>query len=340
MDRIHQRIGSPLVTGLTVSAEDLLVLDDSQAPSRVPDLFPGVPLVVRGRCLATGAGTVGAVTVSGTARDGSPWTERVVAVTSQTGAGKQLALARMWAREHLRDLEDTYVATDSWQHDEQRQALAKRIVETSLRFGVLCRFTAYVAVDSRVVTEGRDPHRVVQPVEPAAGWDMLAAPPMRLMAISAPMPAPRDARARGITLSGRTDGAPAAGGRAAGAPVAGRAGAGRMMRLPKKLRKEEAAPTELADARGQLADELRLLREGQGRPDVERRELLADLASRLDALLRHLRQRGVDETQLAPLVALAAALQAPGPVDDLWAQAVRVLERFEGKGDRRRSFWT
>ena len=43
---------------------------------------------------------------------------------------------------------------------------------TSERFGVLCRFTAWVAVDDRVVTEGGEPHRVIQPVEMPAGWEM------------------------------------------------------------------------------------------------------------------------------------------------------------------------
>src|SRR5207249_3461659 len=42
------------------------------------------------------------------------------------------------------------------------------------RFGVLCRFTAFVAVDVKeVVNPGGQVHRVIQPVEPAAGWGML-----------------------------------------------------------------------------------------------------------------------------------------------------------------------
>jgi Ca-activated chloride channel family protein len=51
--------------------------------------------------------------------------------------------------------------------------LERRIVETSLRFGVLCRFTAFVAADVQVVNEGGVVHRVLQPVEAPAGWDML-----------------------------------------------------------------------------------------------------------------------------------------------------------------------
>jgi Ca-activated chloride channel family protein len=142
-------------------------------------------------------------------------------------------------------------------------------------------------------------------------------------------------------MGSRMDSAPAVEELAAGGPAVGGRSAGRMMRLPRKLGKRGGvADTELTGARSQLADELRLLREGHARPDAERRELLADLASRLDALLRHLRQRGAAETELTPLVQLASALRAPGSLDELWAQALRVLEKLTGKPDRRQSFWT
>ena len=48
----------------------------------------------------------------------------------------------------------------------------RRLVWTSLRYKVLCRFTAYVAVDRTAVIEGTgQPHRIVQPVELPAGWN-------------------------------------------------------------------------------------------------------------------------------------------------------------------------
>ncbi|EUA86047.1 conserved membrane domain protein [Mycobacterium ulcerans str. Harvey] len=48
-------------------------------------------------------------------------------------------------RAHLRDLEDGYAAAPA----DTRDDVATRIVDTSLRFGVLCRFTAYVASELR-----------------------------------------------------------------------------------------------------------------------------------------------------------------------------------------------
>ena len=51
------------------------------------------------------------------------------------------------------------------------RALEQTIIATSLRFGVLCRFTAYVAVDrAAVVNEGGEVHQITQPVEMPAGW--------------------------------------------------------------------------------------------------------------------------------------------------------------------------
>src|SRR5262249_10651234 len=49
-----------------------------------------------------------------------------------------------------------------------------KIVEVSKRFGVLSRFTAFLAVDrSEIANRGGKLHQVVQPVEAPAGWDML-----------------------------------------------------------------------------------------------------------------------------------------------------------------------
>ncbi len=98
----------------------------------------------------------------------------------------------------VRELEDRYVVAPD-------DALAARIVDTSLTHGVVSRFTAFVAVDpTRSDDDPGQPHRIVQPVELPAGW---AAQPMaaagaplrstRLLSkvtpMAAPMPAPMSA---------------------------------------------------------------------------------------------------------------------------------------------------
>ena len=177
MDRVHRRIGAPVLTDLELEPAGLDVDLASLAPRRLPALFAGSPLVVSGRFRGRAGG---AVTVRGRDAAGRPWSATVPA----TG-GDAPALRATWARAHLRDLEDRYAADRAPDRE-----LERRIIETSLRYGVLCRFTAFVAADVQVVNEGGVVHRVLQPVEAPAGWTMFervglaaAAMPMARMSV-------------------------------------------------------------------------------------------------------------------------------------------------------------
>jgi Ca-activated chloride channel family protein len=336
MDRIHRRIGAPVVTGLTVEPDGLTIVDDTVAPARVPDLFPGAPMVVTGRYRGP---TGGAVTVKGQARAGGEWSARVPGATAADPA-----LTAVWARAHLRDLEDRYVGSELWPRDPaSRTALERRIVDTSLRFGVLCRFTAWLAVDSRVVTEGGQVHRIVQPVEPADGWAMLeeAVP----MALSAAMPKP--VAPAPTAMAGDVPGSPTGAGYAAPpAPSDRRPRPAERRSQPTRDRVSPAAKAALADARRQAGEEVRRLRAASGADEYQRREHLADLGSRLDALVRHLGARGVDPDDLTPVRELADELRADRPMGvpadvlaELWARALRVLEEFAGSREGGTPFW-
>jgi hypothetical protein len=323
MAAIHRRIGAPVVTGLELVPDGLSVLDGTLAPARIPDLFPGVPLVVAGRYRGGGD----RLTVRGTTRDGRPW--------STTVAGQRRDAAEVtaqWARAHVRDLEDRYAAGTGSGGDV---ALDKQIVEASLRFGVLCRFTAYVAVDSRVVVEGGQPHRVIQPVEVPQGWAMFGpdTPAMVPYAMMAPAPAgmaPPAAPPSPAAWSGP---------KVAGAPLAAYGAPAGMARRKVRPAAQPVPPvtSELDTAREQTVEEAQRLRAAAGRPRYERLELLADLSSRLRALVRHLHQRGVPQPQYAVLVQLADLLDAGGDLETLWDKAIETLDGF-GPAPRR-TFW-
>ena len=62
--------------------------------------------------------------------------------------------------------------------------------------------------------------------------------------------------------------------------------------------------------------------------EVERREWLADLATRLTALVGHLRDHAVPSSALTALNGLVKAIQGGGAVDQMWDEAVTVLEAF------------
>lgn len=153
-DRIHRLLGTPVLTGVKLDDAGFGIVPDSVSPSRLPDLFAGSPLTVFGRY----RGSPQSLTVSASA-GGKAWKESLA-----TAAREDAVVEHAWARGRVRSLEDRFATT----HDP---ALPKQIVDVSLRFGVLCRFTAYVAVDrSEIVNPGGVHREISQPVERPAGW--------------------------------------------------------------------------------------------------------------------------------------------------------------------------
>jgi Ca-activated chloride channel family protein len=86
------------------------------------------------------------------------------------------------------------------------------------------------------------------------------------------------------------------------------------------------------DIRDLLALEARRLAEAEDRPAYERRDLLADLASRLRVLLA-----GQTDPAYEPLRALVGTLAGDGDVEAKWRAARQALDRF-GKAARK-PFW-
>jgi Ca-activated chloride channel homolog len=350
--RIHQRIGAPLVTGLTLSGDGLQIVPATVAPGRLPDLFPGVPLTVAGRWRGQPAG---AITVRGTTGDGQPFEAKTIAVTGGSPASRAL-----WARAHLRDLEDRYTSLAVGGPAELGR-LEQQITSVSLRHGVLCRFTAFAATDTRVVTDGGIPHRVTQPVEFPSGWDPAAfgmprgpghaipllragrmgSNPMRLLATSSGgeehtrrAPAPRTP-GDGPALSVESAVAAA---------------------QPQDRAISRAAVTHrLALAQRQIAEEAAALQAARHIPRTGRRRLLADLATRLDALIASLAGAPSLWRHRAALASLASKLrdcELPAPrrgaeIDALWDETIAVLTAFaqgrlptaEGPRPPGRAFW-
>ncbi|WP_049573459.1 VIT domain-containing protein [Nonomuraea sp. SBT364] len=288
MEQIHRRIGAPLVTDLSLKDLDV----EPGTLTHLGSIFPGVPLRAYGRCRDGSA-----VTVRGLAA-GAPWEERVAA----TVAGGP-ALRAVWARAYLRELEDRYAMGE--------HGLEREIVRVSLEHGVLCRFTAYVAVDSRQVAEGGPEHRAIQPVEPPSGWEMPATGGGGFAWMAAE--APRGMRAMAVPAPGLN---PGAGDR----PAVMAAARGPLFAGPMRAR---SVPHGLDTVSAQLTAELDRLKTLTG-PDVL---YLADLGSRLAALAAYLGGH-------AELAALARELEAAERPDAdpqaLLNRAIEVLTALTG----------
>lgn len=324
MEHIHHRIAAPVLTGITLHpSSDLQILPGTLSPARPPSLFPGVPLVISGRYRGRG----GSLTL--TAAPDTPAPSGRPAAWTRTLPGRVVshpALTSIWARAHLRDLEDAYAVRPS---DE----LEQRLVTTSLKHGVLCRFTAFVAVDSRVVASGDTPHQVTQPVEIPQGWqpqppaEFTAAPLAVAAAMPAPAPAtPRSAPKRllrGADRAGsRAERAPAPG----GAPVFGGPPSGAPLPPPAPSPAPAAgAPIPPPPPVSLLELELSRLQALTDAPDEDRLRHLSDLITRLESL------------SLPALTPLLEELKtSPTPLT-LWPRLIEALTALTRP--RKRPFW-
>jgi hypothetical protein len=158
MTSIHCQIGTPLLTGLSLGSSELAIEPGEVVPRRMPDLFDGSPLLILGRYRGWPAGVL---VLHAAAPGGDVWSEAVSAQVRDNPA-----ISAAWARGQIRQLEDRYASGAG-----DRHALEQSIIRISLKHHVLCRFTAYVAVDrSQVINEGGSVHRITQSVESPEGW--------------------------------------------------------------------------------------------------------------------------------------------------------------------------
>jgi Ca-activated chloride channel homolog len=159
--RLHRRVDAPVIAELSIDVEGARLIGGTMAPAQLPDVFAGVPASIFGRVdMLGGSASRAAFIVRGRYADGRRFEERIPLVEVQNPA-----VRTAWARNHLRDLEDRFDANQG-----DKAGLERKIVEVSLQNRVLCRFTAFVAVDHEVVNRGGYNRQVTQPVEQPAGW--------------------------------------------------------------------------------------------------------------------------------------------------------------------------
>jgi Ca-activated chloride channel family protein len=325
MEKIHRRISAPLLTGVQLAAAGGLTLDQaSLTPERMPDLHAGVPLVVHGRYQGQGKAAI-----SLSARDslGSPWLAYIAPATSENPA-----IPVLWARGRIRDLEDRYACSQG--SDEK---LERQIVETSLRFGVLSRFTAFVAVDrSAVVNQGGPVRTIVQPVEMPEGWQ---APALGGAEMQACLAAPVSA----LSLSCRAGGAASSGGRlqSRGAKFSRKKSSGNFGFADPQT-EEDVTPPDLSAYRSRAAKWVKQLGRDGGGDVAARSQALRDLARNLAELVADLKSVGAPASEIEPLAKLQADLARltpdadAGQIDALRESAGQTLCAFAGV---RQAFW-
>jgi Ca-activated chloride channel homolog len=150
VDGFYERVSHPALTDIDIDWGSLKV--SNVYPTRIPDLFVGRPVVVTGRFTGSAPSRI---TIRGTA--GAHQREMIVHVDPTSRANQHLAIANLWARFKIADLEDE--ETRVYGGDQGRQ-----IKQVALEYGLMSAYTAFLAVDSSTRTAGKRGTTVVQPV--------------------------------------------------------------------------------------------------------------------------------------------------------------------------------
>jgi Ca-activated chloride channel family protein len=149
IDGFYERASHPALADLEIDWGALDVTD--VYPQRIPDLFVGRPIIVTGRLRNAPDG--GEILVRGRVAG----ERKDIVVRTESHDGDHPALASIWARTRIADLEDGS-STDGW------AAAAGEIKTVALEYDLMSAYTAFVAVDSSAQTAGAHGTTVVQPV--------------------------------------------------------------------------------------------------------------------------------------------------------------------------------
>jgi Ca-activated chloride channel family protein len=169
-EHVHRRIANPVLTELRLEADGFEIVPDSIVPGRLPDLFRSAALCVWGRYRGS---PEGALVVQARDAEGKPWF-----ATAPARRSHNPAIAPIWARGRVRELEDQFSIAcaapkgySPFAVVPSRELIEQQILKISLRFGVLCRFNSFVAVDRvKVVNPDGLAQPVTQTVEMPDGW--------------------------------------------------------------------------------------------------------------------------------------------------------------------------
>ncbi len=150
VDAFYERIAHPALTDIRIDWGGMKVSD--VYPRKIPDIFVGRPVMITGRFEGDGRQTIRL-----TGRTGGQDCAHSVDVDLDASGAQHSAITSLWARWRIKDFSERSIR-------DRSQELRDMITETSLAYNLLCRYTAFLAVDSTERTKGESGVSVNVPV--------------------------------------------------------------------------------------------------------------------------------------------------------------------------------
>jgi Ca-activated chloride channel family protein len=153
--RFYERIRNPYLTDIEIDWSGLEVTD--VYPKRIPDLFLGQPVVLHGRYVEPGNGSVTLKARLG----GKPYQQKIeVHLPNREEQGG--AIGTLWARARIEELSNQQIV-------DPQPELVEEITKVALAHRLVSAYTSFVAVEEQIVTGSDQPVLVEVPVEMPEG---------------------------------------------------------------------------------------------------------------------------------------------------------------------------
>jgi Ca-activated chloride channel family protein len=158
--KLRRYIDSPVLTGIDVTFSGFDAYDVE--PKKIPDLFASRPIVIFGKWRGAARGSI---EISG--RTGLGLYQTSIPVAQESSDERQSALRHLWARTRIANLADFGPGSPN----EERVA---EITSLGLTYGLLTRYTSFIAVQEIVRRTAGSGDEVDQPLPLPAGVSDLA----------------------------------------------------------------------------------------------------------------------------------------------------------------------
>ena len=150
VDQFYRRATYPALTDVSIDWGGIEVTD--VYPRVLPDLFVGRPIVISGRFQGRGKTSI---TIHG--RSGSERRELSIPVDIDSEIAHHKGIRSIWARWKLAELSNQ----ETYSPSEETKA---EMTEISIDYGLICKYTAFLAVDSFEKTADGESMKVNVPV--------------------------------------------------------------------------------------------------------------------------------------------------------------------------------
>ena len=155
-EAFQDKIGNPLLLDIDVDWGNAPVKDIY--PKRIPDLFSGKPVIIKGRYNGSWDGTI---TLKGLQK-GKPWSRKIqVHLPKNQNANDVLGV--LWARAKIADLMGKNLK--GIQQGKPNKEIKQMIINLGLKFKLMTQFTSFVAVEDKVINKDGKLVTIPVPVE-------------------------------------------------------------------------------------------------------------------------------------------------------------------------------